>query len=157
MGINVQFAEYPEVKNVNVRKEGGGDDGPIAVDVTMKGVVSQGRAELISKLTGCIPEQASAFWNPSDESVFVGIEKIEVPTNFNEGQHCKLNGIDYKGIRIRSISFVPVTKGLRLSLTVQIPGIDHGKIGDLAELIKRRTECEIYADPEMFDENDEAA
>ena len=153
MGLNLLYAEPPEIKNVNVRKEGSGDDAPVAVDVKISGIAHHSDYQLVSKITGCNAAQAKAFWTESGEPVFVGVDLMPSIVTFDEGQHCEIGEQDFKSIRVRGISFKPIGSGMvRLSLTVQIPNIDHDLIADIAEMIKTRQKSVLYADKDLFDD-----
>ena len=155
MGINIHFIENPEVKNVNVRKEGNGDEMPLAVDIKLHGVAHHQNYHIPTALLGCSSAQAQHFWGKDErqEAVFIGLEDLHTETVFEEGQHCRLNNKDFKGVRIKKFKIKPISGGnLRLTFTVQISNVDRDTIGELAELIKMQPPCEIYADPDLFDE-----
>ena len=154
MGINVKFAQTPEITSVSNNKEGNGDGAHLAVYVKVNGLVTKDKEKILSKLLGCTESQAKSFWKDTQEqeAVFVGVENITVPTRFDEGQHCNLAGKEYKGVRVRQLSFTPVGGALKLTFNVQIPEIPMNDVGLLADLIKTRAECELIADPDLLDE-----
>ena len=164
-GINLQFADDPKCENLNLRKLGNGDD--VAVDIKLSGIVTKEFAPgAISKLTGCTVDQAQAFWKDTEERevVYVGLEELSVKTQFKEGQHCYLGEKDvdgkhefeFKGCNAVKFKFKPIGGGsLKIAFTVQVEKVSEATIGQLSHYINNEVGCELYADPDMFDEDDE--
>lgn len=155
MGLNVLYAEPPECRNINVRKEGNGDDAPLCVDVKVVGIAYHDDYKLMTKLLGCNKQQAKNLWsdNENQEPAYPFLDEFETIATFEEGQHCQLAKKDFKNIRVKGIKLKPIGNGsVRLSLTIQIPGVEKKLIAFLADKIKKKLEVVIYADADLFDD-----
>lgn len=166
MGVNIKFDSDPEIKHINLRKEGQ-DGETIAVDLKIEGPARIGpQGELIQKLLGCDESRALAFWhgptndgspdpdeNPEADIAFNGITTIQSWAFFESGHDAKIGGLSFRPDKIGKFALTPrAGYVVDLVFQVSISDITDRQLQLLTEYLKTEVPMQIAGDPELFDE-----
>jgi len=168
MGADITFDSDPEIKHINLRKEG--DDGEvIAVDLKIEGSARIGpKGELIQRLLGCEESRALAFWytpdngaspdpdeNPESEIAFSGMTSITSWAQFEHKHQANIGGLTFRPTKIGKFSLTPrAGYVVDLVFQVSISDITERQLNILIECLRTQVPMEFKGDPELFDEEE---
>ena len=161
MGLNLNFATYPKIEHLNLRKEGEEGCEQTAVDIKLVGTAQVDESgDLIQKLLGADQDDALKLWREtgSDESpepVYYGIDEIKSWAQFRSGSILYIAGLEIRPKKIGKFKIKPLAKRqLGIEFSVSVLGISNRELNILTEVLRDEVECRIESDPELFNQNE---
>ena len=165
MGINIDFFLDPELRHINLRKEGDEEFSQLCADLKIAGLAKIGQhGELIQRMLGCSEAEAFRFWfttsSPDDEAdpAFTGIEEIKSWAKF-EGHHdLYIAGLSLRPSKLHKFKFRP--RGghrIELEFTASIKAITDHHLSLLSDKLMQEVKCRVEADPDLLDEAEQEA
>ena len=157
MGLNLNFASYPKIKHLNLRKEGEEGVEQTAVDIKLEGIAQVDESgDLIQKLLGSDQSDALELWREtgSDESpepTFSGITEIKTWAQFQSGSVLHIAGLEIRPKKIGKFKIKPLAKRqLHVEFSASVLEISNRDLNILTEVLSEEVECRIESDPELF-------